>query len=285
VLSAHRAYRTKLLEQLQAELPRTEFSEAFFLGLLHLLRGPDRLAETNLVKACRLSPRSRDAGVALRYFYRSQGDRPAAERLDRAIRSLAPGPGGSPAASGSLSPTTPWQRAVQSTLCRLPWAAGRAFYCASHEDRLVTPHSGRGQYALDFLLPMATPILAARRGTVIEVSDRHTPMSRRDFDTWLVVDHGDGTYARYYHLRGGTARVSKGQAVRQGEPLAQAGRTGACQSRHLHFEVVRKAPLRLNGTRIYNRWETVPVRFEEVRNFAPGQIPGRWLVSGNQPAP
>jgi len=166
---------------------------------------------------------------------------------------------------------------------RMPWPAGMVVCCGSHAGRLQTPHAERGQHALDFLLPPHTPVLAARDGTVVAVYDRQVAQRPREFGTFVVIAHDDGTRARYYHVEGGTARVRPGQLVRQGQALAAVGRTGNCQSLHLHFEVVRSAKRRFSGPAIYSRWETIPVDFEELRQITPDKLPGNWVVSGNLP--
>jgi murein DD-endopeptidase MepM/ murein hydrolase activator NlpD len=114
------------------------------------------------------------------------------------------------------------------------------------------------------------------------MADEQESLSNAEFVTFVLIDHGDGTYGRYYHLRGGSVRVKVGQPVVQGEILAQAGRTGRCQSQQLHFEVLRKDSRRLWGCpKIYWRWQTIPVDFEETRHLPSEEIPGRWLVSNN----
>jgi murein DD-endopeptidase MepM/ murein hydrolase activator NlpD len=166
---------------------------------------------------------------------------------------------------------------------RLPWPGGRAVFCASHQGRLDTPHSGRGKYALDFMLPLGTPILAARGGVVHRSeTQRDTAYGGDDFETVIEIDHGDGTYARYYHVRATTVRVRPGDRVRQGDELARSGRTGLCQSRHLHFEVVRKAKWKWAAPTIYRSRETEPVDFEETLGLRAHQMTDRWLVSKNK---
>jgi murein DD-endopeptidase MepM/ murein hydrolase activator NlpD len=71
-------------------------------------------------------------------------------------------------------------------------------------------------------------------------------------DNRVVIEHVDGTFATYAHLRHGIpARV--GQRVSSGEQIGLSGDTGFSTGPHLHFEVYR---IRRDGKR-----ETIPVRF------------------------
>ena len=54
---------------------------------------------------------------------------------------------------------------------------------------------------------------------------------------YVVIDHGNGEFAVYGHIKQGSARVAAGQAVRQGDPIAAIGASGSSMFPHLHFEL------------------------------------------------
>ena len=158
----------------------------------------------------------------------------------------------------------------------LEWVALRGNPNAVHDDRWhyrmpfggTTPrpisqgyngrfsHKGLGAYALDFPMPWGTPILAARGGEIVEVINDMVASGIRtgefESDNRVIIEHRDGTFAVYAHLRhGGPARV--GQIVKQGDLIGLSGDTGFSTGPHLHFAVFK---IRRDGKR-----ETLPVRF------------------------
>lgn len=56
----------------------------------------------------------------------------------------------------------------------------------------------------------------------------------------VVIDHGNGEYSVYAHLKPGSARVRVGQAVKAGETIGLLGSSGNSTEAHLHFQVCDK---------------------------------------------
>lgn len=281
ILTAPRRNRTVLVQGLQQGLGNSPFASSFLLGLLEYIRGENERAEQLLKAARDQFPESRTVALAFRDLYRHTGNVEACRLVDDWLAHTPTMQISVKSNNINVPYLTSSPAEAAPMAYRLPWPAGKAVFCASHEGRRGTPHSGRGRYALDFFLPKGMAIVAARDGVVSRIADLQETSGNHEFGTFVLVDHGDGTFARYYHLRGGTVRVRIGQIVRQGDALAESGRTGRCQSQHLHFEVLRKDRWRLSGPKIYWGWQTVPVDFEETRNLAPEEIPDRWLVSNN----
>ncbi len=129
-------------------------------------------------------------------------------------------------------------------------------------------HQGAHRYAFDFAMPIGTPILAARTGTVIRVSDGHTRHGLTDDflskANAVLVMHDDRTIASYAHLDPG-AGVREGMRVRRGELIGFSGNTGFTTGPHLHFEVWK--PLESG------RLATLPIRFYNgaSKGFVPGE--------------
>jgi murein DD-endopeptidase MepM/ murein hydrolase activator NlpD len=94
-----------------------------------------------------------------------------------------------------------------------------------------TNHGG-----VDVAVPIGTPIVAARAGTVAFAG------TAGGYGVAVYLDHGGGMTTRYGHLS--RALVRRGQAVAGGERIALSGNTGTSTGPHLHFEVRR------NGTAV-----------------------------------
>lgn len=101
------------------------------------------------------------------------------------------------------------------------------------------PHS---RYAVDFTLPLGTPILAARAGKVMDLErwfHRAGQNVERDGPraNYVRVLHEDGTMAVYAHLDYNSIQVRPGQQVEQGQLLGRSGNTGFSTGPHLHFSI------------------------------------------------
>ncbi|MBL8559005.1 MAG: M23 family metallopeptidase [Hyphomonadaceae bacterium] len=74
----------------------------------------------------------------------------------------------------------------------------------------------------------------------------------------VVIDHGDGEFSSYAHLKPGSVAVRVGDVVKTGHLLAQIGSSGNSTEPHLHFQVCnRPDPLMCAG---------IPVKFELGEN-------------------
>lgn len=84
---------------------------------------------------------------------------------------------------------------------------------------------------VDFAVPQGTDIHAAEAGTVI-VAEWWS-----GYGYCVVIDHGDGMWTLYGHIREGGIKVSVGDKVERGQKIAESGSTGRSTGPHLHFEV------------------------------------------------
>lgn len=107
---------------------------------------------------------------------------------------------------------------------RGPWAAGY--------------HTGR-----DYRARTRLPVVATRGGTVVYAGwwDHYGP----DYGLHVVIQTG-GVQHLYAHLS--SARVRKGQVVREGQQIGVSGATGRTFGPHLHYEE-RTAPYRYRNHR------------------------------------
>ena len=144
-----------------------------------------------------------------------------------------------------------------STGWKLPFDIGSRVYTTQGYNG---PYSHNGQKALDFVnlsqSSSNTSILAAKGGKIFNIQQGGI------YDSWcssfsdcstkgnisggnyIIIDHLDGTYSYYVHLRAGSILIKKGDTVVEGQKLALMGGTGytcgneACTTPgpHLHFQ-------------------------------------------------
>lgn len=57
----------------------------------------------------------------------------------------------------------------------------------------------------------------------------------------VIIDHGNGEYSMYAHLKPGSATVRAGQRVTSGQTIGLLGSSGNSTEPHLHFQVCDKA--------------------------------------------
>jgi murein DD-endopeptidase MepM/ murein hydrolase activator NlpD len=139
----------------------------------------------------------------------------------------------------------------------LPYAVGQTFRtgltnCSSSFHAAGNPD----QYAFDFDMPVGTPFVAARDGTVFQVVE-NAPSDGGGNGNYVVVDHGDGTYGLYLHSPMDGISVTVGQEVHRGDVLGVTGRSGLAGYPHLHFTVVSGSP--------QYPYSGIPVSFRNAR--------------------
>jgi hypothetical protein len=107
------------------------------------------------------------------------------------------------------------------------------------------------------------PVLAPADGTVVSVGDVHPdePVGnlgqKPSYGNHVLLDIGGGRYAVLAHLQQGSSRVSEGERVRVGQPIAAVGDSGDSLVPHLHFHVQ-------DSPDFSEQVLTVPVAFRDV---------------------
>jgi murein DD-endopeptidase MepM/ murein hydrolase activator NlpD len=133
---------------------------------------------------------------------------------------------------------------------QLPFAHGLLFPVAQAFGGSASHTDKQNYYAVDIVMPVGTPVLAARDGVVMTVDN---DFFGAGLDMKLYGDrannirivHADGTMAVYAHLELESARVSVGDRVRAGQELALSGDTGYTSGPHLHFCVQVNANMQI----------------------------------------
>lgn len=74
----------------------------------------------------------------------------------------------------------------------------------------------------------------------------------------VVLDHGDGTFSAYAHLRGGSITVTRGERVEAGQQLAAVGNTGNTSEPHLHVQLMDRAAVNAAAGLPF-RWRDVEI--------------------------
>ena len=102
-------------------------------------------------------------------------------------------------------------------------------------------HKGAIRFGWDFGLVNET-VVAARGGKVIGVTEQwgvgKCSRSAGGEVNAVIIDHGDGTVAYYWHLAHNQVFPEEGDIVIRGQPIAISDTSGYACGAHLHFHVV-----------------------------------------------
>lgn len=144
----------------------------------------------------------------------------------------------------------------------LPWKGG-PFRISQGAGGDFSHNSPKGRFAVDVAMPVGTPIVAARAGTVVKVRNDQHGRRPDPAGNYVRILHDDGTHSAYLHLKRGSVQVKAGQQVKVGSLLGQSGNTGRSTGPHLHFVVQKN---------IGDSLVSVPFRFtqpvDSLPNFA-----------------
>jgi len=118
------------------------------------------------------------------------------------------------------------------------------------------------------------PLIAAGDGKIAALID--DKLDNRSFDeaelktrpmalwgNYVVIDHGNGEYSLYGHIKQGSAKVKVGETVRQGQVIAQMGASGSSLFPHLHYEL---------QTGIDTKAEGLPSYFRDFRRILGSKV-------------
>jgi hypothetical protein len=125
------------------------------------------------------------------------------------------------------------------------------------------------------------PVVADADGTVVKAIDQyednepnHPSETNPRYGNTVVIDHGDGEFSMYAHLKRGSVAVKAGEKVKPGQPIAMVGDSGDAPFPQLDYHLQTTGEwfkgqglptvfnhVRLNGKRVD---EAEPVRGDTV---------------------
>lgn len=157
---------------------------------------------------------------------------------------------------------------------KLPFASGRS-YLVTQGFNGEFSHRGEQKYAIDWKMTEGTEVYAARDGTVVGIK---SDSSKGGFDkkyspfaNYIIIQHSDGTFGAYLHLKKNGAKVSPGQRVKAGELIGLSGNTGWSGAPHLHFWVYKAK----NG----RERESFPIRFKTDKEDSAILLEGNYYTA------
>ena len=148
----------------------------------------------------------------------------------------------------------------ESPYC-LPYLEGQEFevyqtYCSP------PPGSHNIRYAIDFLMPIGTEIIAARAGEVVELRENWSDDDRiGSHNNMVCLRHSDETLSLYIHMKQDGIDVELSDYVPKGGHLGWSGSSGDTNGvPHLHFQVCLRSGMCSSETGEY----TLPVNFRNA---------------------
>ena len=136
---------------------------------------------------------------------------------------------------------------TDSYVYELPFEKGKTY-------KVVQGYGGRFSHknkaALDFSMPVGTPVYSAREGIIYsfkENSDQGGPFPGYNGKAnYIIIKHPDGSYGCYWHLKKSGVVVKKGK-VAKGQLIGYSGKTGFALRPHLHFAVKSRLSYSMNA--------------------------------------
>jgi murein DD-endopeptidase MepM/ murein hydrolase activator NlpD len=160
-----------------------------------------------------------------------------------------------------------------------PLAPGSRFRVTQAFNGEFSHTDPQNHYAVDIMMPIDTPIYAARDGVVLEVENDFfssgTQQAYANKANSIRILHDDGSMAIYAHLALEKALVTPGLKVQAGKLIGYSGNTGFSSGPHLHFAVQVNQGMALTS---------VPFEFLDANQHAFEPQQGSWL-EGINPKP
>ncbi len=155
-----------------------------------------------------------------------------------------------------------------------PFEKNASFAISQAFDGKFSHTDKQNKYAVDLVMPINTPIHAARGGIVIEVNNDFfqsgTKQAYKARANSIRILHEDGTMAVYAHLALERSQVYVGLKVYAGQFIGYSGNTGFSTGPHLHFAVQLNKGMEL---------VSIPFKFEGVDGSIKKPFAGSYLAN------
>jgi murein DD-endopeptidase MepM/ murein hydrolase activator NlpD len=136
---------------------------------------------------------------------------------------------------------------IDSYVYELPFRKGDKYKIVQGYGGLF---SHRHIAALDFEMPVGTPVHAARGGIIYSYKDNSDEggifSKYKNKANYIIIQHDDGSFGCYWHLQKNGVLVKKGN-VKKGQQIGISGATGLVLRPHLHFSVKLKLNYEMNS--------------------------------------
>lgn len=136
---------------------------------------------------------------------------------------------------------------IDSYVYELPFKKGYKYKVVQGYGGLF---SHRHIAALDFEMPVGTPVHAARGGIIYsykDSSDEGGIFSKyKNKANYIIVQHDDGSFGCYWHLQKNGVLIKKEKYL-PGQQIGISGATGLVLRPHLHFSVKLKLNYQMNS--------------------------------------
>ncbi len=128
---------------------------------------------------------------------------------------------------------------------------GKVFATGEPDWYDITQEFGEGGHkGMDIAAYLDTNVIASKAGIVKatgDYSDYVCDTGDNDTYGWFVkIEHSDGTYTLYAHMKENSVSLEIGDEVEQGQVIGKVGLTGCSSGPHLHFEVFVTSSQRIN---------------------------------------
>ena len=127
-------------------------------------------------------------------------------------------------------------------------------YSTQTKHRVVQGYGGLFSHkhiaAIDFEMPIGTPVYASRAGAIYSYKDNSDEgglfANYKNKANYIIIKHDDGSFGCYWHLQKSGVLIKRGH-VEQGQQIGLNGATGQVLRPHLHFSVKRQLNYQMNS--------------------------------------